>query len=497
MKDLQRLVKIIDAYSPTATPLLNLQDESILETKLFNLLKEEAVLSDEEVARQIYKDDKSASSSFRMLKSRFKKKLYNHLHFLKVPEAQYHTISNAVYACATQFAEVKALIMFSDFKAALKLLEQVHVITIEYELTTQEVLVLENITALYADLNEEAEYNQYLHLLEQAYRKQEQERKAQLLFNKVMFLFKKNTAQRSKHLQTSLSVLQQLEGLWQESASSSIFSLLHKLQIFYFEQLGQYDKIASAVQEADLLLSEGKINRHWYRTKYYGFVLVYALLQCRQYEEGLRLAKEKEEGIARESHNWFAFRENYILLALHSKKYALVADLLAEAFRNHHFRKILLESQERYELLRRFHALVAAPNRAEQPELLKPIVQEFKLLPKDKSGFNLALLVLDVLEKLSCGELDDLEPQAERVRKYTQKYLKGEKAERPRLFLRLLLLALTKQGAALVREQGQKLLERLKGTPLPGDAFAEVEIVPYEHLWELVLKVLEQRQQMQ
>ena len=35
--------------------------------------------------------------------------------------------------------------------------------------------------------------------------------------------------------------------------------------------------------------------------------------------------------------------------------------------------------------------------------------------------------------------------------------------------------------------KGKLWFEKMKNTPEPGDAYAEVEIIPYERLWEIVL----------
>ena len=80
----------------------------------------------------------------------------------------------------------------------------------------------------------------------------------------------------------------------------------------------------------------------------------------------------------------------------------------------------------------------------------------------------------------------------ERLRKYQQRHLTKEASTlRSRLFLRLLQLIVEKnfdpQKAA---ERGQGLLQQLRDTPPPGEAFAEVEIIPYENLWGLVLDLL-------
>ena len=79
----------------------------------------------------------------------------------------------------------------------------------------------------------------------------------------------------------------------------------------------------------------------------------------------------------------------------------------------------------------------------------------------------------------------------ERLRKYQQRHLFEPATLRSRLFLRLLQVIMEKDfDADRAAERGKALLQQLRDTPPPGEAFAEVEIIPYEHLWELALGLL-------
>ncbi len=130
-----------------------------------------------------------------------------------------------------------------------------------------------------------------------------------------------------------------------------------------------------------------------------------------------------------------------------------------------------------------------------QESVPRNIFSELITLSKDKSGFNLSLLVLDIIKSFSHDGVDNFESKAERIRKYITKYLRGEKAERPRLFLRLLLVALKHNiEYEATREASENLFTKLSNAQTPGDAFTEVEIIPYEHLWEAVLEILKQRE---
>ena len=124
----------------------------------------------------------------------------------------------------------------------------------------------------------------------------------------------------------------------------------------------------------------------------------------------------------------------------------------------------------------------------------RQVAQQMLMLPeysRDKRGHNVAILVLQVLHYLRSRNLELVLLRLERLRKYQQRHLTEATMLRSRLFLRLLQVIVEKnfdpQKAA---ERGQNLLQHLRDTPPPGEAFAEVEIIPYENLWEIVLNLL-------
>jgi hypothetical protein len=43
------------------------------------------------------------------------------------------------------------------------------------------------------------------------------------------------------------------------------------------------------------------------------------------------------------------------------------------------------------------------------------------------------------------------------------------------------------------KKKGRYFYDKLQVTPSPGDAYAEIEIIPYEQLWEITLKILQEQ----
>lgn len=428
------------------------------------------------------------------MKSRFRKKLYKHLHFLDYTIDNLESVHHSFYVCLSILTEAQALMLHSEYKPALKLFEQVMRISDVYENNEMRIKALEGIRDVNHALSRFDIHAKNVAALKEYYQVQSCERQSVLMYDEAILTLRGHVSHKPGLLEQLPTLLSELWGLWEKSNSSRIFFHHHVLQIAYLEQIGNYARIVDAIDHTERKVKENRINTSWYNRKYNSYIVVYALLQSRQYEKGLRLAAENIKLFGKYTANWFAYMENYVLLAIHSKQYKLAEELLRDVIEGEHLKKLGDSSIERWELYRRYFAFVVAQEREEQLQALSTgITTKLLILPNDKVGFNLALLVLDVLEKLAAPHVEDLALHAERVRKYTRKHLKGEKAERPRLFLRLLLLVLTKSSAE-ARVQGEELLEKLKATPLPGDAFSEVEIVPYEHLWELGLHLLKRRE---
>jgi hypothetical protein len=110
---------------------------------------------------------------------------------------------------------------------------------------------------------------------------------------------------------------------------------------------------------------------------------------------------------------------------------------------------------------------------------------------RDKRGYNVAILVFQLLHYLQQRVLEPVLARLERLRKYQQRHLRDQAALRSRTFLRLLLLLPEAEfDPDELEEHSQKLLVQLREAPLVGEAEAQIEIIPYEDLWEFTLSTL-------
>ena len=221
---------------------------------------------------------------------------------------------------------------------------------------------------------------------------------------------------------------------------------------------------------------------------------VYAHLRGRQAAAGLKLAEEYVDDIHPTSSNWFFFYEHFVLLALHAGDYEKGLRLLQTAHKNPSYQKQRPAALARWELLEAYTELVQPPERIPVHRRSQLTIFAALVVPeytRDKRGYNVAILVFQFLHYLQERVLEAVLSRLERLRKYQQRHLRDEASLRSRTFLRLLLLLPEANfDPQELEKRAFKLLPQLQAAPPVGEAEAELEIIPYEDLWDFTLAIL-------
>jgi hypothetical protein len=240
-------------------------------------------------------------------------------------------------------------------------------------------------------------------------------------------------------------------------------------------------------------LRDGKLNARRFDLRFNHFMTIYAYLRSRQPVRGLQLAEQYVRDFHPSSNNWFYFQEHHVLLALHAGQYERAQQLMASIIKNPSYLGQREAPLQRWDLYKSYIDFVL-PSTRPQTLRQRQVAQQMLLLPeysRDKRGHNVAIIVLQLLYYLRERNLEPVLLRLERLRKYQQRHLYEASTLRSRLFLRLLQVIVEKNfDPAKAAERGKGLLQQLRDTPPPGEAFAEVEIIPYESLWEIVLGLL-------
>jgi hypothetical protein len=208
--------------------------------------------------------------------------------------------------------------------------------------------------------------------------------------------------------------------------------------------------------------------------------------------------KIPEEGTV----NWFSAMEAYIYLAIHTRHYEKAFDLYQTAY-NHRRRSALQPNRQDI-----WHTLGAYCNVLQQLTDMPPpedfpkfksrqFLNSIQNYSRDKDGMYVAILVAHVLLQLVEEKEDEFQDRLLTLEKYRNRYLRktGSGTDRSVLFIKILGLL---PRAGYLRDgfiqKSQLFLQELKQAPLQlANQAHELEIVPFEHLIELIADYLERK----
>lgn len=494
MDGLNNLARIVTDRRQKVLPLLDFtaKPTSNKEMALLNFLIDEQGKSQQQIVKALYgKNDAASRTAFRKLKSRVQQKMLNHLFFLDESDPRHELSRRYEQQCLNLYYQVSTLYREGEYYNAERLGRKALRLAESMEFTHYAVMCGQILRSIYADMQQPAKFRSNNKKLAANQQKQAEEEEAATIFWEVKAMMAYTVRARRTMLGKIEVHLKQLEELHKKAGTFITFFYFYRTQVAREELIGNYEKLIRLTAESVKSWGEGKINRIRFDKRFNNYMSVYAHLRSRQAEKGLRLAEEYAKDFHYSSNNWLYFLEIYMLLALHAGQYGQAQELLQTARKSLYFAKQRHAAQERwnlYEVYLQFIRPEASPLRIRS---FNTFIQTVPTHSRDKQGYNVAVLILQFLHYLRQRDLDAVLLRLESLRKYQQRHLREAGALRSQLFFRLLAITVKSEfDPAESQRLAEPLLQRMQAAPPPGEAFSEIEIVPYENLWALTLEIL-------
>jgi hypothetical protein len=495
MNEIANLARIVTSRSLASLPVLDLRSrQPNKENQFVAALTTSPDTTQLQVVKALYGKATAANvRALQKLQSRVRSKLLNQLYFLDHSDPRHLVSRRYELECLDLLHKVSILYAEREYKLSERLLQRCLRLAETGEFTHYVVQSARMLRNLHAEQRQAIPYKKVAKLLVRAQQILALEDEAEQLYTDTQLALTGTVATRRAVLAVLPDRLAQLESLHRRARSFTTYNIVYRVRMAFEELQGNYQEIIRVTAAASRRLREGKLNERRFDIRYNHFMSIYAYLRSRQPVQGLRLAEEYARDFHPSSSNWFYFQEHHVLLALHAEQYERAQQLLVLITKNPAYPIQREAALQRWDLYKAYIDFVLPPQRvttARQRQMAQWVLQ----LPdysRDKRGHNVAILVLQLLHFLRERNLEEVLLRLERLRKYQQRHLYEPSTLRSRLFLRLLQVIVEKNfDAAKAADRGKALLQQLRDTPPPGEAFAEVEIIPYEQLWELVLGLL-------
>ncbi len=496
MKEIANLARIVT--------LRRMRQRSLLDLDATRPGKEERLLQEiaanpEVTALQLTKalygaNSTSNQAAMRQLRARVQDKLLNHLFFLDHSDPRLIVSRRYETECLNLLHKASILYLEGEYSLSERLLRRCLRAAQQGDFTTYEEQAVHKLQVIYAEQRQQNKYDKMGEDLVRLRQVLAYEREAERIFFNVRMGAEDAVAKRHEIVSKLPAYLARLEELQRLAPTFGTFISLYRVRLIEAGLAGRYQQIIEETQRASAQLAAGAINARRFDQRFNHFMNVYAHLRARRPVEGLKLAEAFAETMHPTSSNWFYFHEHYLLLALHAGEYEQALRLLHLTQKNPSYSKLRPAALERWELLEAYTELVlpsehVLPRRRNQLAVFAALtVPEYS---RDKRGYNVAILVFQLVHYLQERLLEPVLVRLERLRKYQQRHLRDAATLRSRTFLRLLLLLPEADfNPTQLAERGRPLLRTLQQATLTRDADAEVEIIPYEDLWLLIMRVL-------
>jgi hypothetical protein len=468
----------------------------------------EAVLSekfqtDEEAAQFLY-SCVSTDDKYRQFKSRFKKRMLNTLFFLDINQPAYSNYNRAYYSCNRDWSLVKILLSNQANETASLLAKQILSTALKFKFADIIVNCSRILREYYAVVDKaDREYEIYDNYCKQYQNVQDAEIRSEELYQRVVMNYNKPVS-KNNELELKIDIYcEALEGLSEIYPSPIVHYNKYMVLACRYEMLNDYENMLAICNKAEIYIDQ---NPDFYRDDKLGEIALKkasAFLHMRSYGFESVGGKSRHDELMEtleKTDIWIELLEYHFLIAVHSAHYIDASLLFHVATQDKRFPKVSELEREKwntFEIYLYYFNLLNSCVLTEPVDVkakkrkkfrLKKFLTEPILLPKSLRPLIITQIIAQVLFLIEKKNLDDAIEKVERLKSYAYRQLSKEEDNRTIQFIKL-LHQLAKVNFEF-QEIGvyQKYLDKLNEQPFKYRGLLnELEIIPYENLWELIL----------
>lgn len=506
MQDLQELVQLLTKNKLRSIELLENESDADNMTKMRELY--EGILkgqfkTDQEAAEYFYGKDETFST-YQNLRSSLKNRLVNTMFFINTKQPSYTERQRAYYECNREWAATKILLANNARLVGISMCHKLLKIAKKFEFTELVLDISRSLRLHYStrmgDLKKFELYNSQFKEYEKIW---QEENLAEELYNILVVRYINSKGLAKETYEMSTAFLEQLKDAVEKYQSYKLYLCYTLIENIKYSCVGDYDGIIRACNRA-IAFFESRVYLADTPLQIFLHQLLVCHLQQKQFEEG-RIAAEKCLKLSTNGHiNWFKFQELYFLLSMHSRKYEQAYAILQEVVNHSRFTfqpSIIKETWRIFEAYLQYLVEIGkleipAEDNTSSKFRVGKFLNETPIFSRDKRGMHIPILIIQILFTTLQKRYGEAGDKIETIDKYRSRYLKkDDNTFRSNCFIKMLLqLPISDFHKAGTIRRAKPYLHRLKEVSLDvTNQSHEIEVIPYEDLWELAIDTLDQK----
>ena len=455
--------------------------------------------NDRDAASFLY-DCSPTDDKYRQLKSRFRKRLLNTLFFLDVNLPSTSNYDRAYYSCNKDWTLVKILMSNDAIHTSAALARQILTTGLKFKFADVIVNCARILRRYAAQTDDEKNYEIYDQYSKQFQNVLDAEIRSEELYQRVIMNYHKPMGKASDLEERIDTYCDALVGLSEVYDSPIVIYNMYLVWAYRYEMLRDFEAMLEVCNKAEKYIEDNPAYYQDDKLATFQMKKMSAYLHLRDWKNGKINAEKCLQSFPKGSKTWFSFMEYYLLLAIHTENYINALAIYNEASGNSKFKKLATKSREKWKIYDIFLNYIIESQGDSNPVLLTQRHKNFRvsrfindpiLYPKDQRIFTVQMVIAQMLFLLEKKGYNNAAERIDRLKSYANRQLKREEYFRTIQFIRLLQQLVKADFQIENLSNVDKYYNRLIEQPFfYRGLISELEIIPYEKLWNIILSRL-------
>lgn len=490
----KKKVKKIEIFDHASLENTNSKFSEFYEALAANKFK-----NDRDAAKYLY-DCSPSHDKYRQLKSRFRKRLLNTLFFIDVNLPSASNYDRAYFSSNKDWTLVKILISNGADKTAEDLSKSILTTALKFKFADVIVNCCRILRQYAADDGREKDFEQYDEHIKQYSNVLDAEIRSEELFQRVKLQYRKPATEIEGLSEQLVIYCDALVGLSEIYDSPVVNYNMYLVWTFRYEMQQDYEAMLAVCERGENYIEENPNFLQEDKLATFHLKKMTAYLHLQDFKNGKATVEQSLETFQPGSPLWFLFMEYYLLLAFHTGNYINALAIFNRAVNHAKFKRLKMKTKEKWKVFNVYLNYFIETETNQIEVLRAQTKRSFKvsrflndpiLYPKEMRPFTIHLVIAQFLYLIEKGAFSLANERVARLRSYATKQLNKVDQHRTIMFIRMLqqLSKVNYQVNEISRPE--KFYDRLVETPFfYRGLLHELEIIPYEKLWNLILKKL-------
>ncbi len=450
--------------------------------------------TDAEAADFFYKKTPS-HSRYKKLKYNLRNVLINTIFFYD-PEDKSNDYTSAVFYCSKNILVGRLLLGLSIKNVGIELFQKALKRALEIEHTEYIVAASKHLRVVMGtNIGDSKKFHYYNDIYKKHKKFLDAESLAEEYYCLIALPYIKSKEKREDTHPLAKKYYQELSPLLKNYTSPRLHMLGRNIEVISYLAINDYQTAVKICREARIMF-EKKAYIHNAPIRMFAHQELISCIQLKNYVQGKEALEIGLKSTKKGIYSWYIHQELHLMLALHSKEYNEAYHILYSVIKSKNFSRIQF-NKERWEIHKVYIDFLVYIKKITVIEQQKFRIGKFlnsvPTYSKDKRGLNIPILIAQLLFMIVKKDYDQSIDRFEAIKKYVSRYVSKESNLRSNCFINMLLqIPNASFHKAGVIRKAQKYYDTLLATPLDVSGQAEeIEIIPYEDLWEFILESLE------